>query len=545
MNSKHCTLFTILSLLSAILLSLGFLLPHCGGFALTAFVPLLWMDRIASREGYRHFFRWHYLTFVLWNAFTTFWVCNATVGGGIAAILLNALQMSVIWALYRLFSKHSSGPLPYVFLVSAWITWERLYFSADISWPWLTLGNAFAYSTTCIQWYEITGTLGGSLWIWLCNVTIFLVTVQLQERKWSRLNAKARAAVAIWAFIILAVPPAASWVRYATYSPESTGTIRASLLQPDLDPYQKFEALSQAEQNAIITQLMDSAYAAHPDSSALLLVAPETVTGDIVLNNYKGSPTMMDFKTKLAERKHTDLIFGASTYNFISSTKAPSYTARKVSDEMWYESHNSAFLITNRAPVYLYHKSRLVVGVEKMPYPALFSKIDRLLGGVMGHCTGQDSTGLLYADRNIPLGCAICYESVYPEHFASYVDKGAEAMTVITNDAWWGDTPGYRQHLRYSCLRAIETRRDIARCANTGISAFINSRGDIVSQTSWWKREVLNGEINLNDSKTAFVRFGDVTGRVCTLVTILLALNFLLGMALNSRKKTAGKKRKA
>ena len=79
MNRKPC-LFFILSLLSACLLSAGFLFPHCGGFALIGFIPLLWMDRIASRDNQRHFFWWHYLTFVLWNAFTTFWVCNATVG---------------------------------------------------------------------------------------------------------------------------------------------------------------------------------------------------------------------------------------------------------------------------------------------------------------------------------------------------------------------------------------------------------------------------------------------------------------------------------
>ncbi len=543
MNGKHCILFLILSLLSAAGLSAGFLFPHCGGFALIAFVPLLWMDRLASRDNCRHFWWWHYLTFVLWNAFTTFWVCNATVGGGIAAILINALQMSVIWALYRLVSRHLDGPLPYIFLISAWIAWERFYFSAEVSWPWLTLGNAFASSTSCIQWYEITGTLGGSLWIWLCNVTIFLVTVQLQENKWAGMRAKARAAVAVWSFVILAVPPIASWIRYATYTPEGEDSIDVSLLQPNLDPYQKFQSLSQAQQNDILTGLMDSAFAAHPDSTALLVIAPETVTGDIVLNSCRVSPTMMTFDHKISQRKRTDLLFGASTYEFIDSPTAPSHTARKATEGMWYENYNSAFLINNNSYMGIYHKSKLVVGVEKMPWPAVMGKVDKALGGVMGHCIGQKEVSLLYADRKIPVGCAICYESVYPEHFASYVGKGARAMTVITNDAWWGDTPGYRQHLRYSCLRAIETRRDIARCANTGISAFINSRGDIVSETQWWTRDVLNGSILFNDTMTAFVRTGDVTGKACTLAAILLALDFLLTVILNGRN-TEKKSRK-
>lgn len=544
MNSKHYILFPILSLLSAILLSAGFLFPHCGGFTLIAFVPLLWMDRIARNDGCRHFWWWHYLTFVLWNAFTTFWVCNATVGGGIAAILINALQMSVIWALFRLFAKRLDGHLPYIFLMTAWISWEKLYFNAEISWPWLTLGNAFAYSTTCVQWYEITGTLGGSLWIWLSNLTIFRVMVLLQEQKWTILNAKARAAIAIWTFLLLVVPPVASWIRYATYTSEGSEGLEVSLIQPNIDPYHKFQALSQAQQNEIITGLIDSAYASHPDSTRLLVIAPETVTGDIVLNNLNGSPTMLTFNRKTNERKHTDLIFGASTYGFIDSETAPSHTARKASEGMWYENYNSAFLVNGTNHIEYCHKSKLVVGVEKMPYPALMSKLDRALGGVMGHCIGQDEVSLLYAGRKEPVGCAICYESVYPEHFASYVGKGARAMTVITNDAWWGDTPGYRQHLHYSCLRAIETRRDIARCANTGISAFINSRGDIVSETQWWTREVLDGRIQLNDNKTVFVRTGDVTGRLCILVAVLMTLNFLLTILLrrNEPKKPAAKK---
>ncbi|MBP5740648.1 MAG: apolipoprotein N-acyltransferase, partial [Bacteroidales bacterium] len=105
-----------------------------------------------------------------------------------------------------------------------------------------------------------------------------------------------------------------------------------------------------------------------------------------------------------------------------------------------------------------------------------------------------------------------------------YVRKGAKALTVITNDAWWADTPGYRQHLSYASLRAIETRRDIARCANTGISAIIDQRGDIVSRTTWWEPEVLSGTINLTDGETFFVRNGDVIGKFCTFIFLLLLL---------------------
>lgn len=541
MNCKPCH-FLFFSLLSACLLSAGFLLPHCGGFALIAFIPLLWMDKIASEEKQKHFFWWHYLTFVLWNAFTTFWVCNATLAGGIGAILANALQMSVIWALFRLFKRRFKGSLPYIFLACAWIAWERFYFDAEISWPWLTLGNAFAQSYSCIQWYELTGTIGGSLWIWLCNLGIFGLSVALQDGKWAKFNKKARFASIAALTLIIAGPLAGSWIRYASFTEESENDINVCLLQPNLDPYQKFQILSQTEQDSIIAELIETEGQPNDSTKAWLFVAPEAITNDIALNRPYDSRTIYTFHKAITGKENANMLFGASTYEFFFQESAPSYTARPAGNEVWYENHNSAIMIDNSPRIEIYHKSRLVIGTEKMPYPRLTSKIENALGGnLLGHCTGQEEVNLLNVvwkdslNRSEPVGCAVCYESIYPEHFASYVKAGAKAMTVITNDAWWGDTPGYKQHLSYSQLRAIETRRDIARSANTGISAFINQRGDIVSRTAWWERCTLNGTINLSTYTTPFVKYGDVTGRLCTFLFLLLV--FALGVNLITIKK--------
>jgi apolipoprotein N-acyltransferase len=158
-----------------------------------------------------------------------------------------------------------------------------------------------------------------------------------------------------------------------------------------------------------------------------------------------------------------------------------------------------------------------------LPYPSVLGPIDdKLLGGVAGRCVGQESVSNLVFRQSVPVGCAVCYESVYGEHCASYVRAGAKLLTVITNDAWWGDTPGYRQHLNYARLRAIETRRDIARCGNTGISAFIDQKGRILSRTAWWEPAVLRGTVNLSSRETFFVRAGDLVGRICVFLTVLL-----------------------
>ena len=114
--------------------------------------------------------------------------------------------------------------------------------------------------------------------------------------------------------------------------------------------------------------------------------------------------------------------------------------------------------------------------------------------------------------------------------------KGAKFMTIITNDAWWGDTPGYKQHASYASLRAIELRRDIARCGNTGISGIINQRGEFLSQSNWWQRETLSGEVNLSTKKTLFVRYGDIVGRISTFAFLLLLAFLLVSFLIPKRR---------
>ena len=360
--------------------------------------------------------------------------------------------------------------------------------------------------------------------------------VSLSDGSWSIFNAKAKTAAIGGYLLLLAAPMALSMHIYNSYDEVADKTIDVVVLQPNIDPYQKFQALSQDQQDAILAGQLTEALTKTDTGRMVLAVAPETFTSHVCLNNLSFSRTLRRFENIIEKRPDASLLMGASTYDLIESETVPSHTARKVSDGMWIETHNSALMLTGNRPEQIYHKSKLVVAVEMTPYPAFFCKIDDLLGGVMGRNIGQDEVTLLNCEKrdstgkvndSVPVGCAVCYESVYPEHFAEYVRKGAELMTVITNDAWWGDTPGYRQHLSYSSLRAIETRRDIARSANTGISALINQKGDIVAETEWWEQAVLTGKVCLNDRQTFFVRQGDIVGRLGVFFSVLL----LLGVA--------------
>lgn len=533
---KYKSLMWALTLLFAVLMSVPFLVPGCGFFALVAFVPLLCMERIATLAGVKRVWIWHYTGFVLWNAMTTFWVCNATVGGGLFAIFANALFMSLIFGMFRLSKKVFGGVLPYLFLMTAWISWERFYLTdAEISWPWLVLGNSFARSIRLVQWYEWTGTLGGSLWVWICNLSVFGIMTALSDGRWKNFNVKAKAASVIGLAAVFSVPVAVSLILFGKYdSPEEGGeTLDVILIQPNIDPYSKFEALSQQQQNAILLSMLETELkSGGGDTSAVLAVTPETFTNDVVVNDLTLSRTYGRFVSFLKSYPRAGILFGASSYEYIDSPEPPSYTARKVSENRWVESHNSALITDGTGKYEIFHKNKLVVAVEKTPYPALFCKIDDMLGGVMGRCVGQDSVSLLHFGK-IPVGCAICYESVYGEYYTEYVRKGARMMTIITNDAWWGDTPGYVQHLSYASLRAIETRRNIARCANTGISAFIDRSGRILEKSGWWEPALLRRDVHLDDGLTFFVRHGDIAGRACSFVFALLFLAAVVRFAVS------------
>ena len=534
MKKNRTVLLLCLAAAFVLLMSVPFLVKGCGWLALLGFVPLLCMERLASGQGVRHFWWWHYGTFAAWNFVTTFWVCNATVGGGIFAALANALQMSLVFGAFRWVKRrmNRAAAVPYLFLAAAWIAWEKYYLTvAQISWPWLVLGNAFAGTVRLVQWYEFTGALGGSLWVWASSLSVFGLMTALSDGRFSgRWNGKARVAALLGTVLVLFGPMVCSAVIWNRYEEVSEGRITVVIAQPDFDPYNKFGGMTQDQQTAVLLgQFAQGLKEMEKDSvrasvaSGVLLLAPETFTSDILCNDIPSSRTFQRFRSFLQEHPDAEILFGASSWTRYEQVSRPSANARKMGDGDWYETHNSALTVDSAGRCGLYQKSKLVPGVEMLPYPSVLGPIDdKLLGGVAGRCVGQESVSNLVFRQSVPVGCAVCYESVYGEHCASYVRAGAKLLTVITNDAWWGDTPGYRQHLNYARLRAIETRRDIARCGNTGISAIINQKGHIHARTPWWEPAVLRGTVNLSSRQTFFVRAGDLVGRLCVFLFVLL-----------------------
>ena len=173
-----------------------------------------------------------------------------------------------------------------------------------------------------------------------------------------------------------------------------------------------------------------------------------------------------------------------------------------------------------------------MVGIENLPYKSI---LEPLLGNVMLNLGGTISTKTIQEERSVfiandgtKVAPIICYESVYGEFVTGYVKKGAQFLAIITNDAWWNKTQGHKQHLTFATIRAIETRRDIARSANTGISAFINQKGDIGSKTKYGEKKALLGKVFLNSKMTFYVLHGDYIAYIAILFLTLISLYILI-----------------
>ncbi|MDR1226194.1 MAG: apolipoprotein N-acyltransferase [Prevotellaceae bacterium] len=536
----------ILTLLSALLLSLPWFESFSGLLLLIAFVPLLLVEQQHTQVNKRGLWRYVALCFFVWNAATTWWIMHATVGGMLFAITANTAQMTFVFMLARWVKKKTSPPVGYTALVAFWVTWEYFYLNAEISWPWLTLGNGLAKDIALIQWYELVGTLGGSLWILLINVLLFNLLQKYSLQRKGEVQRQKSSGKWVFLFsptaqlcliaLLIATPITYSLIRYYTYK-EQGSPCHVAILQPNIDPYtEKFNKRNYHQQRNIILALADSSLTVETD----YVIAPETAfEGSMWENTLAQHHIVLRLRKFCEQRPRVKFITGATTLYQYEENEKLSPTARQFQDAPYfYDIYNSALQIDTSPVVETYHKSKLVVGVEMLPYPKYLKLLNTLainLGGTAGGLGTQPERSIFGNDSSkFKPGVAICYESIFGEYYAEYVQKGANLMFIITNDGWWRNTPGYRQHLHYASLRAIETRRSIARSANTGISAIINQRGQIEQHTDWWVRAAISGTINTNSHSTPYVRTGDAAARIASMLSILIGLYTL---SITFRKK--------
>lgn len=500
---------TLLVLLSVVLLSAGWL-GLSGLTLLVALVPLLMISSGygASARDFWRMTGWAALTFVLWNVATIWWVWIATPIGPITATIVSTFWNLVAFMLFHYVSKRASKALSYTLLVAAWVATEFLYTSAEVmSFPWLTLGNGFSGDIWAVQWYEWTGVMGGSVWVLLVNIAIF--------EAWRNRNA-AKICVAAATLI---VPIVVSLFLYFGWQP-SEEKVTTSVIQPNVDCYDEKFADNKDWQIENIVDLMRQV-----PSDAMLVVLPETAVPETLNDDIpwssKSTAEMRSVLDSLYPKAMA--ITGATTVKYYVDENERTETARNRGG-FYYDVFNSAVALNPGMGGGVHHKMRLVIGVETMPFTGLLNKfVD--LGGITGQL-GRNDIAIPFIKKDYIAGPAICYEGLYGDCFARFIRHGAQIMTVLSNDGWWGNTSGHKRLFDFCRLRAIETRRGVARSANTGVSGFINSRGDVLERMDWEERGVLTYDMEIRNDVTLYVRYGDWIGRLGLFLTFLGVMYF-------------------
>lgn len=515
--------FLLLSLLSALLLSLAWY----WNLTITIFfglVPLLVVeDQLSTRETPRRRLKlwgYAYLTFLLWNILVTWWVVFASAGGAIMAFTCNALLMSIVFLIFSSVRRRIHKPWAVWLFIPLWLAWEYVHTLWDITWTWLSIGNVFAYNVSWIQWYEFTGVSGGTLWALAVNILVFQV---LKYNSPIQLFSKPVLKIALSILLPVLLSYTVALCRKPLSNPANKR--RVLVVQPNIDPYNTKFSLDFQSQFIKFLNLVRGKIT--PQTNYLVL--PETfITEDFNEAYIAQAPEIQWFRDSLLARfPDLKIITGGNSYVVYPNEKAATATARKTDSGEYYDVFNSGFLIDKHG-VQVYHKSKLVPGVERMPFPALLKPLESLaidMGGTMGSLGVQDERSV-FADslKQTCVAPVICYESVYGDYVTEYVRKNANLIFIITNDGWWDNTPGYIQHLNYGRLRAIENRRQIARSANTGISCFIDEFGTILQPSTWWTDATLERDLYVNNSLTFFSRFGDVLSYMAVVVSVGLIL---------------------
>ena len=474
-----------------------------------AFLPLLMLEEKAEKG--KSVFGYGFFTFLIFNLITTYWVWHATAVGSVVAFLLNSLLMAFAFYVFHKIKRATKPRLGYLAFIVCWLSFEYLHLNWDLSWPWLTLGNVFANVPSIVQWYEYTGVLGGSLWVLLVNILVVTAwnsgPVSYQKKKWI-----------FPACVVLAPVLFSFYLGKTKYFINQKNTQEIVIIQPNIDPYTDKFNIGYEQQ---LTDFIALAKTKLTQNTALL-IGPETALQEAIWENkLEATYSVRVFRELQQQFPNLNILVGASTYKMFVHGEQKTATARQIRNEqVFYDAYNSAVFIPDSGQVQVYHKTKLVPGAEKTPYPKLLDKLAGLmldLGGTSGSLGTKNKVRQFEVNEMIiqPL---ICYESIYGD----LPKENANLIAIITNDGWWKNTAGYKQHFEYARLRGVEQRKMIIRSANTGISGVISPYGEVIVTTNWDEAICINTDVILNNEVTFYSMFGDYIGRLSVFVAVIL-----------------------
>ena len=515
----------ILCILSGAFLGLSF--PPFKTWFFIYFGLMILLYLIFSASRFRHALGRAYVAMLVFNEITLYWISGWHSDdtflkiGGIATVIVHSFFMLIPVLITYGVSKIKKE-LALVLFPFIWVGYEYFDNVWQFAFPWLELGNTETYNLGRIQIAELAGVHGLTFMICLISAILYFVLSKIYRKEWKILSVKT-VPLYLLILILLLIPNFYSIYRldgtdntgYFNLK-DSTKVVNTAIVQTNTDPFKKWGGKHEEILDTYINGLHEG-LKFNPD----MLVLHETATPYYFLEDINLLKSKRFFDLADSTGKYILMGIPHKYYYPDSVTPPPDHRITDGSKRK-FDVFNSVIMIEpgkHFKNFTIHKKVKLVPFSERMPYQEKvpFAKKWFTWGvGISGWQLGDDMNlfELKDKEKNIDTRFAalICYESVFSEFFSEFSKAGAEYFVIVTNDGWWGDNAGPEQHNQYAVLRAIENRKWIVRCAQTGVSCFIDPLGNIYDPISYWKEGVIDRNIIANTEKTFYVRHGDIIG---------------------------------
>jgi len=476
----------LLAAISALLTVFAFP-PYKTGFFiyLSPLLLLYALDDISSKTSFVIGYIWG-LVFNLGILYGVFW---ATIPGTFGILAIMSLLPAIICAIYKFVSARSKV-LSYIMWPLLWVAWDYLRTLTQLNFPWADYGYTHSYYLAMIQIAEIFGVYGISLMIHIVNILLFI------SFKSDVIVVRRRIA-----FIVAVLLPCAFLVYGLFRLPGEAedGTLKVAIAQGNVTRDIKWKKGGVEYSLNLFSQMTRQAAGKGAD----LVIWPETAIPFYLLHE----PNKLNRVKKLVDSADVRLLTGTPEYYKVGKNE--------------YIYFNAAVMISpaeDSIPVY--EKIKLVPFSERIPFSERFKKLRDIHLGQADFSPGRYMT--IFSFDDIKYATVICFESVFPGYCAEFCRKGAQFLVVITNDMWFGPSSLPYQHAQMSIYRAIENRLPLVRCANTGISMFVDRWGRVYNRTKMFERKLIMGTIIPEQSTSIYNRVGDFLPICCIFGSILV-----------------------
>ncbi len=520
-----------IALLSGILLGTAFP-PFPSG--VTAFVGIILLLFLLERcENYLNAFRLSYLTLFIWHIIVGYWSGGFTHGrdvyqmlGGAGLLILNPFFYLIPVAAFQFIRRYFSLHSAIVSFPFTWLSVEFFRAKTEIALPWVTLGNTQTYNLHVIQFASITGVYGVSFWILSISVALYFIVSKFLKREWNPTSIQSIASL----FLILIAYLLPYVYGYFELKASSQQTnlpkARVALIQPNIDPFEKWKS-DKFEPFNLHREMMKELDGKDID----LVLWSETAIPFYLLH-----PNNLFYLEQLKEELRSsklNLLTGVPDIEFYSDEKDAPKSSKLNQDGIRYQNFNGSILLRyDSDSIQRYHKKLLVPFAERVPFSDELNFLNAFQWdlGLGGWGRGNEFTVFDFKTKNnatAKFSNLICFESIFPGFVTEFVRNGAQFLTIITIDSWWGNTSGAYQHQQYAVFRAIENRRWIARCATGGISCIIDPFGNILQPSELFTRQIIIGELELRNEMTFYTRHGDWFAGLCILIASMFIVSAL------------------